>query len=146
MPNRPESPVRSDNAQPRRWAWWASFAAAVAVMLVGAVAAYSHGVPALPLVRGMDKMLHFAMTALLSGLLDGALAGRGLAIEGRAAGVPASAVAILVPVSVEEYLQGFSSMRTASVEDWVADALGVVAGITVSRWARRVGSAPARGA
>jgi VanZ family protein len=68
-------------------------------------------------------------------VLDGALGRRSFA---PARGIPKGAVSlaavlVLVPVGVEEYLQRFSACRSSSFGDFAADALGVAAGIWVSR-------------
>lgn len=94
-------------------------------------------VPA-PRVVGFDKVMHFGAYAVLGFLLArGRLSFAVTALLGLAYGAS------------DEIHQMFVPGRFPSVLDWVADALGVLAGIYVhNRWrARRPGpSAPAGGA
>lgn len=118
--------------------WWLAFVAAAAIAALGAGIAYARLVPPFVAARGLDKVLHFAMGAILAGLLDGALRGRGVRLgSGWAAHVPLAAAAILLPAGLEEHMQRFSSSRSSSLADFAADALGVAVGIAVSRLGRR---------
>ncbi|MGY1692078.1 VanZ family protein [Geodermatophilus sp. SYSU D01105] len=73
---------------------------------------------------GVDKLVHAALFAAL-------------ALSGRWAGVRAGVLTafLLLYAAGSEVVQGLSPLeRSASVADWLADAVGVVAGILL--WAR----------
>lgn len=91
-----------------------------------------------PEVAGFDKVSHFGAFALLAFLLARAL-------DGPRGGFRAAAVGMLYGVS-DELHQAFVPGRSPDWRDWVADALGVLAGIYVFHlWrARRMRNAPAR--
>lgn len=117
--------------------WWLAVGSAVACALAMGHVAYARGVPGFVAAVGVDKALHFAMGAILAGLLDGALRGRGVVARGRAATMPLAALLVIVPVGIEEWAQRFSTTRTSCIEDFLADVFGVIVGIGLSRWARR---------
>ncbi|MGY1621699.1 VanZ family protein [Geodermatophilus sp. SYSU D00965] len=73
---------------------------------------------------GVDKLVHLVLFAVL-------------ALTGRWAGVRAGALTalLLVYAAVSEVVQGLTPLdRSASVADWLADAVGVLAGVLL--WAR----------
>ena len=104
-----------------------TFAVAVLVSLA-VLFAPADDVPSAP--PGVDKAVHLLLFATL-------------ALSGRWAGVRAGVLAALLIgyAAVSEVVQGLSPLgRSASVADWVADALGVVVGLAV--WARLVVRSP----
>jgi VanZ family protein len=119
------------------WRWWM----AVGVIFGGAacltVLAYHEGLPDfIQRVPQSDKIVHFAIGGLLALFLDGALRRRNaFTIAGVA--IPLAALVVLVPAGLEEYLQRYSVHRTSSIWDFVADLLGVVVALTLSRRLRR---------
>ena len=116
-----------------RWRWWGGF------LLVGFAAggltlvAYREGLPiALNQIWQCDKIMHFLIAGLLAFFLDGALAGRALAPASGIA-VPIAAIGLLVPMGIEECLQGLSALRNPSIWDFASDVAGVLAFIPLSR-------------
>lgn len=106
---------------------------AVAVLVSLAVLFAPPGdVPSSP--PGVDKVVHAALFL-------------GLAVSGRWAGVGRGVLAgvLLLYAAVSEVVQGLDVVgRSASVADWLADVVGVLAGLAL--WAalsRRRSSAPA---
>ena len=101
-----------------------AFAVAVLVSLA-VLFATADDVPASP--PGVDKVVHLLLFAAL-------------ALTGRWAGARAGALGALLVVyaAVSEVVQGFSALeRSASVADWVADTVGVLAGLLAWAWASR---------
>ena len=101
-----------------------AFAVAVLVSLA-VLFAPADDVPASP--PGVDKVVHLLLFAAL-------------ALTGRWAGARAGALGVLLVVyaAVSEVVQGFSALeRSASVADWVADTVGVLAGLLAWAWAAR---------
>lgn len=101
-----------------------AFAVAVLVSLA-VLFAPADDVPASP--PGVDKVVHLLLFAAL-------------ALTGRWAGARAGALGVLLVVyaAVSEVVQGFSALeRSASVADWVADTVGVLAGLLTWAWAAR---------
>ena len=97
------------------------------VVLVSLAVLFTPGddVPASP--PGVDKLVHLLLFAAL-------------AVSGRWAGVRAGALAVLLVgyAAVSEVVQGVSSLaRSASVADWAADVVGVLAGLLGWAWAGR---------
>jgi hypothetical protein len=79
-------------------------------------------VPSAP--PGVDKLVHLVLFAAL------ALSGRWAGMRARVLVAP-----LLAYAAVSEVVQGMSPLaRSASVADWVADAVGVLAGLVL--WAR----------
>lgn len=116
-----------------RWVWWAGCAAVTALALWLTERAYLYGLPAvLNTVWQADKAIHLLMAGLLAFFLDGALARRRAFTAGGLA-VPLAAVLVLIPTGIEECLQAFSVLRTASVWDYAADVTGVLVFIPLSR-------------
>ena len=117
-----------------RWLWvWGP---AIAQMAVIFVLSSLSGVPALP--GGLtDYTGHFIGYALL-----GALALRGFA-QARWAGVnwPAArrafALAVIYGIT-DEFHETFVDMRTATLADWFADAIGAAAGVALVVWVARL--------
>ena len=100
------------------------FAVAVLVSLA-VLFAPADDVPASP--PGVDKVVHLLLFTAL-------------ALTGRWAGAPARALGVLLVVyaAVSEVVQGVSALgRSASVADWVADSVGVLAGLATWAWAAR---------
>ncbi|MGK5115561.1 MULTISPECIES: VanZ family protein [unclassified Geodermatophilus] len=92
------------------------FAVAVLVSLA-VLFAPADDVPAAP--PGVDKVVHLVLFAVL-------------AASGRWAGIRARVLAalLLLYAAVSEVVQGLTPLeRSASVADWVADAVGVLAGL-----------------
>lgn len=101
-----------------------AFAVAVLVSLA-VLFAPADDVPVSP--PGVDKAVHLLLFAAL-------------ALTGRWAGARAGALGVLLVVyaAVSEVVQGFSALeRSASVADWVADTVGVLAGLAAWEWAAR---------
>ena len=93
-----------------------AFAVAVLVSLA-VLFAPGDDVPSAP--PGVDTLVHLALFALL-------------AVSGRWAGVRATSLATLLVLyaAVSEVVQGLTPLdRSASVADWVADVVGVLAGL-----------------
>jgi hypothetical protein len=96
----------------------AAFAVAIVVSLLVLFTPAS-GVPAAP--PGVDKVVHAALFAALAG-------------TGRWAGVGARglALALLAYAAGSELIQGLDVLnRSASVADWLADAVGALLGLAV---------------
>jgi VanZ family protein len=93
----------------------------------------------LPEVRASDKLAHFGAYAVL-----GLLAARGATAHGLAPVVPV-VLGVLYGAS-DELHQHFVPGRSPEIADWVADSLGVLAGVLLFRFVleRRAGRAPAR--
>ncbi len=101
-----------------------AFAVAVLVSLA-VLFAPADDVPASP--PGVDKVVHLLLFAAL-------------AVTGRWAGARAGVLGVLLVVyaAVSEVVQGVSALeRSASVADWVADTVGVLAGLAAWAWAAR---------
>ena len=99
-----------------------AFAVAVLVSLA-VLFAPADDVPWSP--PGVDKLVHLLLFAAL-------------AASGRWAGVRAGVLAgsLVVYAAVSEVVQGLSALeRSASVADWVADVVGVLAGLLAWAWA-----------
>ncbi|MGY1683754.1 VanZ family protein [Geodermatophilus sp. SYSU D01176] len=99
--------------------------AVVVLVSLAVLFAPADDVPASP--PGVDKLVHLLLFAAL-------------AVSGRWAGVRAGTLAglLLVYAAVSEVVQGVSALeRSASVADWAADALGVLAGLLGWAWAGR---------
>jgi hypothetical protein len=96
--------------------------AVVVLVSLAVLFAPAGDVPSAP--PGVDKVVHVALFAAL-------------ALSGRWAGIRAGLLAalLLAYAAVSEVVQGLSPLeRSASVADWVADAVGVLAGLVL--WAR----------
>ena len=114
------------------WRWWAGFFAVTLFALFMTSLAYREGLPLIfEQVWNLDKVAHFGTAGLLAFFLDGALRRRALEIGGVA--IPVAAIAVLVPVGLEEFVQRYSIMRNSSLWDFIADVLGVVVLIPLSR-------------
>ena len=100
------------------------FAVAVLVSLA-VLFAPADDVPSAP--PGVDVLVHLLLFAVLT-------------VSGRWAGVRAGVLGglLVVYAAVSEVVQGSSALeRSASVADWVADVVGVVAGLAGWAWAGR---------
>ena len=118
---------------PPVWRWWAGFFAVTLFALFMTSLAYREGLPEFfQWVWNSDKIAHFVTAGLLAFFLDGALRRRDLTKIGGVA-IPLAAVAVLVPVGIEEFVQRYSSMRNSSLADFIADVLGVVVLVPLSR-------------
>lgn len=114
------------------WRWWGGFFVTGGAASYLTVLAYREDLPGvLNKIWQFDKVMHFAVAGLLAFFLDGALRRRGILIGRRL--VPLAAIGVLVPSGVEEALQVFSTIRTASLWDFAADVAGVLAFIRLSR-------------
>ena len=99
--------------------------AVVVLVSLAVLFAPADDVPASP--PGVDKLVHLLLFAAL-------------AVSGRWAGARAGVLGALLVLyaAVSEVVQGVSALeRSASVADWVADAIGVLAGVVGWAWARR---------
>ncbi|WP_100500672.1 VanZ family protein [Geodermatophilus chilensis] len=99
--------------------------AVVVLVSLAVLFAPADDVPSSP--PGVDKLVHLLLFAAL-------------AASGRWAGVRAGVLAVLLVgyAAVSEVVQGASALgRSASVADWVADAVGVGAGLLAWAWAGR---------
>jgi hypothetical protein len=104
------------------------FAVAVLVSLA-VLFAPADDVPASP--PGVDKLVHLLLFAAL-------------AASGRWAGARAGVLGglLVVYAALSEVVQGLSALeRSASAADWVADVVGVAAGLLGWAWAGRRGRA-----
>lgn len=129
MPARPLAVVPA-------WRWWAGFGVFVGIAGALSLIAYADGLPDILGQYQIDKGMHFMLAGLLVFFLDGAVARRALfAVRGFA--VPLSAVLVLTPVGLEEYLQRYALLRTSSVWDFAADVLGVAVFVVLSRRAAK---------
>jgi VanZ family protein len=112
--------------------WWFGFAATSLVAVVLTLGAYAAGLPPIfDEIRYLDKVLHFALAGALAFFLDGVLRRRMVRAGGIA--LPLAAIALLVPFSIDEFLQRFSANRSSSIGDFVADIAGVFSLIWLSR-------------
>lgn len=93
--------------------------------------AYLVGLPPI-FATNFDKVAHFGMAGLLAFFLDGALRRRRLFAIGPIV-IPLSAVLVLLPSGIDEFLQRFAELRRSSIWDFAADVLGVVVLIPLSR-------------
>jgi hypothetical protein len=99
--------------------------AVVVLVSLAVLFAPADDVPASP--PGVDKLVHLLLFAAL-------------AVSGRWAGVRAGVLGglLVLYAAVSEVLQGISALgRSASVADWVADTVGVLAGLLAWAWAGR---------
>jgi VanZ family protein len=119
------------------WRWWIALAVVVAAAGCLTVLAYREGLPEIfKRIPQFDKVVHFSVGGLLAVFLDGALRQRtAFTIAGVA--IPLAALVVLMPAGIEEYLQRYSVHRTSSIWDFVADLLGVVVLLSLSRRVRR---------
>jgi len=100
------------------------FAVAVLVSLA-VLFAPADDVPSSP--PGVDKLVHLLMFAVL-------------AVSGRWAGIRAGVLGglLVLYAAVSEVVQGASALeRSPSVADWIADVVGVLAGLLGWAWAGR---------
>jgi VanZ family protein len=111
--------------------WWLAFALTVTLALLLSALAYDGRMPGELSRHELDKVVHFLLAGALVFWLDGALGRRALAIA--SSHVPLSAIAVLVPTGIDEYLQRYSSARHSSLGDYLADCAGVVTFIWLSR-------------
>jgi hypothetical protein len=97
----------------------------VTLFSLAALFAPAGGIPATP--SGLDKAGHLALFAVL-------------ACSGRWTGIPVPVLGpvLLVYATVSEALQGTTALgRTASLADWLADVVGILAGLLLWGWAGR---------
>ena len=115
--------------------WWAGFGLTLASAAALSAFAYVHGL--WPWLGAYDKVVHFGAAGALAFCLDGALARR----EVKAFGfmVPVAALCVLMPAGIDEVAQALAPLRTPSLGDYLADVLGVVSFVWLSR---RVGAPP----
>jgi len=113
--------------------WWAGLVVVSGAALYLTVIAYSEGLPSIfRTVPHFDKLAHFGFAGLLAMCLDGVLRRRAAFVMGGQA-IPLSAMLVLVPAGVEEYLQRYSEHRTSSIWDFVADLTGVIILVSLAR-------------
>ena len=99
--------------------------AVVVLVSLAVLFAPADDVPSAP--PGVDKMVHLLLFAALAG-------------SGRWAGAQAGVLGVLLVAyaAVSEVVQGMSALeRSASVAEWVADVVGVLAGLLAWAWAAR---------
>jgi len=115
------------------WRWWSGLAVVAAGAFYLSALAYREGLPSVfQVVPQFDKVVHFTIAGLLAFFLDGALRRRtAFKIDGRA--ISLAALLILVPAAIEEFLQRYSVHRTSSIWDFIADLLGVLVLVRLSR-------------
>ncbi len=98
-------------------------------------------------MRVSDKLLHFSAFAGLAFLLAWALPRR---VAGGIPGVLLAAILTLIYAAIDEWTQGFVPRRNPDISDFFADALGMIAGLTVyfilrsllQRWSRSLTPRP----
>ena len=113
--------------------WWAGLVIVSGGALYLTVVAYSEGLPSIfQTVDNFDKLAHFGFAGMLATCLDGVLRRRAAFVLGGQA-IPLSAVLVLVPAGLEEYLQRYSVHRTSSIWDFAADLAGVIVFVSLSR-------------
>ena len=117
------------------------FAIAGLMVIVISFAAYMRLLPTWIAPGDTDKFFHAAMGGTLAFLLDAALKRRRAWQSSFAP--PLSSVLVLVPLGIDEYFQRFSSVRSSSIWDFLADVVGVVVVTFVAR--RYVFTSLARG-
>ena len=115
-----------NDAVPQR-TWWLAFALVCSVTVLLSFIAYSGHMPQEIPEKQLDKGLHFAIGGGLAATLDGALRRRNVR------SVPLAAIVVVVPAAIEEWAQRFSTSRTSSLGDFVADVTGVVCCIWLGR-------------
>ena len=115
------SPGAAENRLMLSWVWIAYWAA-----LFVATHIPKFGVPMAP--KGSDKLMHFLGYFLLTLLAGRTAIRRGVAIS--RGWLARWTVIFLTYGALDEFLQQFVS-RHASVYDWIADAVGVVAGMGI---------------
>ncbi|MCL2725484.1 MAG: VanZ family protein [Polyangiaceae bacterium] len=93
--------------------------------------AYSEGLAILEVWQGLDKVFHFTLAGALAFCLDGAL-GRCNLHVGRVR-LPLASVLVLVPCAIDEWMQRWSSTRTSSIWDFLADVAGVTIWLGIAR-------------
>ena len=119
------------------WRWWSGLGVVAAGAGYLSAMAYREGLPnVFQLVPQFDKVVHFTTAGLLAFFLDGASATEGLRHR-RACGL-ARRAGDRRPAGIEEYLQRYSVYRTSSIWDFVADLLGVLVFLPLSRRVARV--------
>ena len=99
----------------------------VLVVLVSLVVLFAPADDVPAALPGVDKLVHLLLFAAL-------------AVSGRWAGARAGVLGALLVLyaAVSEVVQGVTALeRSASVADWVADAIGVLAGLLGWAWAGR---------
>ncbi len=118
--------------------WWIGLSVIIAGAGYLTLLAYREGLPEIfARIPQFDKVVHFTTAGLLVVFLDGALRNRTAFTIGGVA-IPVAALLVLVPAAIEEFLQRYSVHRTSSIWDFVADLLGVVVLVALSRrvWRR----------
>jgi VanZ family protein len=101
---------------------YAPFALAALAVVGISVAAYTGHTPIALSMHGIDKVLHASMTLTLTYLLGRALKNRAWL----------AGILVMVPVSIDEYMQRFSSARSSDWWDLAADLTGVTIAIVLT--------------
>ena len=99
--------------------------AVIVLVSLAVLFAPADDVPSAP--PGVDKVVHLLLFAALAG-------------SGRWAGARAGVLGVLLVGygALSEVVQGLSALeRSASVADWIADVVGVLAGLLAWTWAGR---------
>jgi VanZ family protein len=106
------------------------------VLIAGALSlqAYREGLPsAMESVPHLDKFFHFTIGGTMAFFLDILLRRRMVRIAALRVAIPLTALLLLIPAGIEEYLQRYSIYRSSSIWDFAADTAGVVFFIWLSR-------------
>jgi VanZ family protein len=98
-------------------------ASVAALSILMSIVAYGGHVPPSIAAHGVDKVLHLAMSFLLTLALGRALRGR----------VALAAIAVLSVLAIDEYAQRFSSVRSSDWADLAADFAGSMLAIACAR-------------
>ncbi len=102
---------------------YAPFALAAALVVVGSFVAYAGGIPTFVAASGADKVLHAVMSFTLTFLLVRARGG-----QARWVGA-----AVFVVLALDEYAQRFSPNRSSDWNDLIADLIGILFAVALSR-------------
>ena len=134
MPDAETAPGALAKSGPRigRKVWWLGLGTSVLTAAALSMNAYAVGLPPIfEEIDNLDKALHFSLAGVLAFFLDGVLQRHMIRVA--AIALPLSAVLLLVPAGIEEFLQRYSVNRSSSFGDFFADVAGVAVFIWLSR-------------
>ena len=118
--------------QPRRTPWIVVFCLALLIVSGINILTYLGMVKVFWNTRDhMDLWMHGLLTGLLAFFLNGALGGRTIPARRRAS-INLAAVIMLVVAGLDELAQRLSAYRTSSIDDYLADIVGVVVFIGIA--------------
>ena len=111
----------------RRWVPPLAWAAVILVLT-------SVPLPGIPVAGswGLDKVVHLALYAVLGFLVARATAAGDAGARPRAAQQLLAVLGVLLFAALDEWHQGFIPGRSADRLDWLADAVGAVAGAAIA--------------